>query len=627
LPLGLILEGLIKGALAGMNSLGLVLLWRTTRLVNIAQPAMGLIGGVSVGLLVVSAGWSFWWAAPFGIILGALLGFATDRVILRKIREAPRAAMLVVTVGLAIMFSSIQFGLPLAFLGHALQIYPISIGNLSFNLGTYRFAGPEIAVMILFPLSLGGILFFVYRTRFGLAALALGQDAERARSLGVSSSVVRSLVWAVAGVLATVSAMLSIDIVGSNLSGGLGPVTLLLALAPAVFAGFRSFVGAAAGALALGVAYEVALRHSDRGNFGNLVFAVAVVLAVALQRNRLGRAEAATRASSWGAAASVRPLPWAVVTSPMFQLLSTSLVFALALGGAVIPYVIDKQVLYAADASLALCVVAIGAAWVYAGEIALGHWGIAGLGGAVAAYLPGPWPLRALFATVAMAAVGAVMGLVARRQSSLSYAVLGLAAAAAAPVAITSLGANHHMPTDPRTAGVVTTVVVVLAVAGLTRLRRTTVGARMVAARDDPARAPWLGANPLTARMLALAISAGLAGLAGALYLVSTPFYLESAFSPIRSLELLSWAVVGGLGSPAGALVGAVVVMFAGSVLPQPWHDLAPGLGVLLVVIFRPTGLSRLLEWMRDRIVRALPVETPRAPAPAAPTPRAEVPA
>ena len=142
-------------------------------------------------------------------------------------------------------------------------------------------------------------------------------------------------------------------------------------------------------------------------------------------------------------------------------------------------------------------------------------------------------------------------------------------------------------------------------------------GARMVAARDDPARAPWLGANPLLGRVIALTISGGIAGLAGALYLAATPVGIAAgAFDASRSLDLLTMAVIGGLGSPAGAVVGAGALQLARYVLPGPWAALASGAGVLLVVIFRPAGLSRALVVGRDLAVRMVaPSAAPAAPA------------
>src|SRR5687768_14129165 len=127
MSLGILASGLVYGSLAGLNSLGLVLLWRTTRLVNLAQPAMGMVGGVLTGLLVAAAGWSFWWAVPVGLLVGALLGLAADRVVLVRLQDAPRAVLLVATIGLAKVFGAIQTGLPFALGGHR-PSYTVDIG-------------------------------------------------------------------------------------------------------------------------------------------------------------------------------------------------------------------------------------------------------------------------------------------------------------------------------------------------------------------------------------------------------------------------------------------------------------------------------------------------------------------
>jgi ABC-type branched-subunit amino acid transport system permease subunit len=606
-PAGVVVLGLVQGSLAGLDALGIVLLWRTTRLVNLAQPSIGLVGGVLTGLLVVQGHWSFWWAAPAGILVGALLGLATDRLVLRRMREAPRAVMLVATVGLAALFSAIQTGLPFIFGGRALPTYTIKLG-VTVDVFPYRLLGPHILALAALPITLAGLLFFLYRTRFGLAALALGQDSERARALGVPAAVVRSVVWAVAGVVATVGGILSIPVLGFNLGGGFGPVVLLLALAPAVFAGLRSLIGAAVAALALGVAYQVALYRSASSGVGDIFLAGAVLVAVAVQRRRLGRAEAAARASSWEAAATPRPLPWRITESARFRVAAAIMLAVAVVGAGVVPLLLTpaRQILYATSASLALASLSVGVAWIFSGEVVLGQWGLAGLGAAVAAVTPGPWAGRCVLAAAAVGVLGGVLGLAARRQASLSFAVLGLAVAAAAPVALLNVG-QRAVPTSPGGVGAAAAVIAVIAAAAVTRLRGTIAGARMVAARDDPQRAPWLGAAPLRARLVALSISGMLAGLAGALYLAAVPAGIApGSFDPIRSLDLLSMAVVGGLGSPAGALLGAAVLQAGRLTLPGPWAALASGTGVLLVVIFRPAGLSGVFMWLRDRGVRLL---------------------
>jgi len=612
LPAGIIVQGLVYGALAGLNSLGIVLLWRTTRLVNLAQPPLGLIGGVVTGILVTASNWSFWWAAPFGVLVGVLLGLATDRLVFRKMRNAPRAAMLVATVGLAGLYGGIQTALPFALTGHNLTTYPIKIG-MSLDIFPARLLGPHILTLIIFPIAVVGLLFFLYRTRFGLAALALGQDAERAQSLGVSAGTVRSVVWVMAAVLATIAGILSIPILGFNLQSNPGPVVLLLAIAPAVFAGFRSIIGTAVASLVLGVVYEFVLFHSARAGYGLLVFAGAILVAVTLQRVRSGRAEAAARASSWEAAATVRPLSAKVRRDPRWRTAST-IFSVVAFIAALLPplfFARDHQVAYGVAAARALATLGVAVAWMFTGEIALGHWGLAGFGGAIAAISPGPWPFRSLIAGIAVAGIGAIMAIASRRQTTLSFAVLGLAAAAAAPVAVGVLS-GRSVPADPGPGGAFTAGLAVLAAIGVTMLRGTVTGARMVAARDDPQRAVWLGANLMRERVIALSLSAGLAGMAGALLLSATPGGIASGlFDPQISLDLLMMAVIGGLGSPAGALLGAAIFQLGRHLLPDSWQLLLSGTGVLLIVIFRPAGLSRVSTWIRDSAVRLFVGETP----------------
>jgi ABC-type branched-subunit amino acid transport system permease subunit len=622
IPAGFVVLGLVEGSLAGLDALGIVLLWKTTRLVNLAQPSMGLVGGVLTGLLVVGSGWSFWWAAPAGLLLGAVLGFGTDRLVLRRMKEAPRAVMLVATVGLAALFSAIQAGLPFAFGGRALPTYSIDLG-VTMNVFPYTLRGPDILALASLPIVLAGLAFFLYRTRFGLAALALGQDSERARSLGVPAALVRSVVWTIAGLVATLGGILSIPVLGFNLGGGFGPLVLLLALAPAVFAGLRSLAGAAVAALGLGVAYEFADYYATKagirsGSIGIVFLAVAILVAVGVQRRRLSRTETASRASSWAAAATPRPLAWSVTASRRFKAASSALLVMMLAAAAIVPLLLGagQQVLYATSACLALATLSVAVAWMFSGEIVLGHWGLAALGATVAGVAPGPWGFRAIVAGIAIGAFGVVLGLVARRQAGLSFAVLGLAVAAAAPVALLNL-ASDAIPTSPASVGITAGVVAIVAAALVTRLRSTKAGARMIAARDDPDRAPWLGISPLNERLRALGLSGMLAGLAGGLYMAAVPAGIApGAFDPIRSLDLLAMAVVGGLGSPIGALAGAGLLQAGRHILAGPWAALASGAGVLLVVILRPAGLSVVFTWLRDRAVQIITRRPEPAPDP-----------
>lgn len=606
LQAGFVAQGLVQGSLAALNALGIVLLWRTTRVVNLAQPALGLVSGVLVGMLVTAGGWSFWWALPIGLAFGALLGLLAERIVLVRLQDVPRVVVLVATVGLAQVFQAIQAAIPFIF-GGRLPTYTVDLG---FTLDVYPILlrGPHLLALISMPLVLWGLYYFLHRSRMGLAACALGQDAERARTLGIPANVLRSMVWALAGLISSVTGILAIPVLGFSLDAGTGALVLLLALAPAVLAGFRSLPIAAVSALAVGVAYQAALVWTNRAGIADLVLAAMVLAAVAVQRKQLGREAAASRASSWEAATTPRPLPWAVAQSMPIKT-ATALVAALGLAAAALTPVLlspSNDVLYATSASLALGALAVATAWMFAGEVPLGHWGLAGLGAAVAAITPGPWAIKFIVAGVLLSVAGAALAMASRRRSSLGFAVLGLAAAAAAPVALLAVG-SRTQPTDPGIVGAIAGATCILAVIGLSKLRSSLIGARMVASRDDPQRAPWLGADPTMSRVIALSISGLLTGLAGSFYLASTPAGIApGAFDPMRSLDLLAMAVIGGLGSPIGSLLGAISLQLARYTLPDAWAMLASGAGILVVVIFLPGGLGRAVEALRLRIVRFL---------------------
>ena len=610
-PVGVIAVGLVLGALGALNSLGMILLWRTTRLVNLAQPSMGLVGGVVTGLLVTSAKWSFAWAFPVGLLVGALLGLFTDRIALRRLEDAPRAVLLVVTIGLAGIFGGIQAAIPFAILGHPLVAYPIDLG-IHFYLRGGNILGAHIAVMIALPICLVGAHLFLHRTKFGLSALALGQDQERARALGVPASAVRSLVWAIAGVLATVSGIFAVPIRGFQLGGALEATVLLFALAPAVFAGFRSLTRATVAALALGVVFNIITWYTSKAGIAQLILAASLLVAIAVQGRRLGRGEAAQRASSWEAAATVRPSPSEVRNSSLLRLARWPLAVVLVAAGFWAPNFLSPsaQVIYGAGAALALGALSIVAAWMFAGEVAIGQWGFAGLGAAIACLLPGPWPYRVVVASILMGVGGALLGAASRRRTNLQFAVLGLAAAVAGPVAV-FVASKHRFFVDTKPAASAAGATLLIALVGIIWLRSSIFGARLVAARDDPQRGPWLGAHPVPSRMISLGISIGLAGLAGGLTVANSRVSLVAgssesvgAFDFILSLDILAMAVLGGLGSPTGSVIAAALIIAGRYILPSAWVLIVSGLGITLVVIFQPAGLSRFISLLRDQVFR-----------------------
>ncbi|AWJ84707.1 urea ABC transporter permease subunit UrtC [Azospirillum sp. TSH58] len=130
-------------------------------------------------------------------------------------------------------------------------------------------------------------------------------------------------------------------------------------------------------------------------------------------------------------------------------------------------------------------------------------------------------------------------------------------------------------------------------------------GKVLIAVRDAESRVRFLGYETDRYKLFAWTLSAGMAGVAGALYVPQVGIINPSEFSPASSIEAVIWVAVGGRGTLAGPVLGAVLVNFGKSyftaALPELWLFALGGLFVL-VTLFLPKGILGLAAQLRDRL-------------------------
>ena len=593
---GLIALGVVQGLLSALFAAGLVVAHRTHRFLNLAQAGLGLVPGALVGVLIAQAGWSFWAAAPTGILAGALLGVGAERAVFARLAAAPRLILMVASLGLAQLLAAAQTALPLAVGGIPptyiipwsvrIEIFPVVLTSAHV---LTLLAGP--ATLVLLGLFL--------RSRVGLGAQAIGQNAERARSLGVPAAYVSSAAFAAIGAAAAVAGILAVPVLGYSLEGSPGVAVLLLALAPAAVAGFRNLPLAAVTAVGLGVIYQLLLWYGGDARTGTLMLAAVAAVAVALRPPAGDRRARAARSSSWPAAPPVRPARgyrWVAVVVP-----------ALGVGGAAAAIVAlgpsDAQ-LVATGAALALGALSLAVGWCFAGELSLATWPAAGVSAVAATALRQVGLWAAIPVAVATgAAVLCGLGLLVRRRGGLTFAVVSLAAGAGLAELTRTEGVNGFaVDWEPRLTAVIAVAVGAGATVGLSLFRRSRAGHRLVAARDDARRARALGIASARSRLVGLALSGSLAGLAGVTYALAVSTPAPGAFGADRSLDLLAMAVVGGLGSFWGAAAGAASLVAARVLLEGGWALLGSGVGMLAAVLFFPGGLAAAADRARRAV-------------------------
>jgi urea transport system permease protein len=163
----------------------------------------------------------------------------------------------------------------------------------------------------------------------------------------------------------------------------------------------------------------------------------------------------------------------------------------------------------------------------------------------------------------------------------------------------TIFGATVRSPEVQRSFYICTVVVLILAYALCRWLTSGRFGKLLIAIRDDESRVRFTGYDPTGFKVLVFAISAGLAGIAGALYTPQTGIISPKAMDIAFSIEMVIWVAVGGRGSLIGAVLGALLVNFAKSLLSEQFPEIwlfFQGALFLIVVMVLPNGI---LGWLR----------------------------
>ena len=314
--------GVINGLIFGLLAMGIVLIYRSTRVINFAVGNMGLPGAALFALMIINWGFPFWLALISCLVIGALIGAVVELVIVKRLFHRPRVVLLIATVGIAELMRAIVV-LAYPDIEGVQTSYPVAIGRIwedsvswLTSLTTWipgvaddtglRVIGANVQVLIVVPLVALVLGLLVSRTVFGKAITASADNVDLSRLSGVNPHVISTVVWTIGGFLATLSMILLSG--GSAATGieNLGPYTLTNALAAAVIAGMRSFPRAMIGGIAIGIAQNLFNFNFTRDpGLGTLLVFVAVVVALYWQSRTDDEAVLAF-------APKVRPLPlWA----------------------------------------------------------------------------------------------------------------------------------------------------------------------------------------------------------------------------------------------------------------------------------------------------------------------------
>jgi branched-chain amino acid transport system permease protein len=547
--------GIVVGCIYALTATGLVVTYVTSGIFNFAHGAIGMIAAFAYWELTVQDHWPVPLALLFVVlVLAPLLGVLIDVAVMRNLHEASTEVRVIVTVGVMLFLLGVgQWRwknnqarlLPRLFAGHQVSILGVVV---TYHQLTMVAAALAVAI---------GLRLFLFRTRTGVSLRAVVDAPELASLYGAAPARVRALGWAIGSALAALSGILLAPLV--TLDHFTLTLLVINGYAAAIVGRLRSLPLTFAGGVALGL-FEAYVVGYAPGKILNqlhptlpIIFLYIALLIFPETRLRVGRvlARRATKPAS---------LRTSLITAGVF------VVGAWIVSGrlSILNLNLLGQGLVTGLVLLSL-VLLTG----YAGQISLAQLTFVGFGAFAMGKVAGGGSVVGVLAAIGLAgAVGAVAALPALRLRGLYLALATFAfGAAMTPVffnnnSIFGVGGALHVGRvlvhSNRSFVMLIALVFSAAAVGILAVRRSEFGRRHLAMADSQVACVTLGMSLTWTKLGVFAASAGLAGLAGALFGGLQGSVGSANFDVFGSLAVLLILAIWGVDSIAAVFLAGM---------------------------------------------------------------------
>jgi branched-subunit amino acid ABC-type transport system permease component len=619
-----IVSGLSTGALYALCSVGLVVLYRASGTINLAQ---GAIGAVSAILAWQFVDWDLpaWVGWVVGVAAATAVSFAYGRFIAPRLAHSDAIVRAVATLGLALVVLGVVdliWGEYTRSLRLPTDAYGVRVLGVRITYTRAIAMGLAIAVTL-------GMLLFLNKTRIGLAMRAMANQREISALLGVPILKVDAWAWVISGLIAGVSGILL-----ANLTR-MAPLFLTFVVIPAVAAAIagrmRSLTAAVIGGLAIGVIEALGTPFAAVAPYRTVVpFLFAILALVWLQR---GGAALIGSAAAPGDSEQRRIAPPSAATNRK-TLVQIGLVAIGVLGVAlVLPEIANSYWLRILTSVVifSLATLAVGVIYAQLGMVSLCQFALVGVGGwfSLRLYHATHLPFEAslLCAGVAAAAFGLIFGLPALRMRGLYLALTTLMIAGGFQVMITATdfpdggtGILGKVIDAPRQymgrpwlgfsdAAYFRYCLVVLIIGYLIVFwhQRSKAGRAWAMIRRSEACALSAGVNIVAYKVWAFTLAGFLAGICGGLLAGLIGQLDLRTFPASDSVILFALTVIGGAYNWLGPIIAALLLRAVPGILNDFYIDgniatIVFGAGLLHALITAPQGISGQILGLVNRL-------------------------
>ena len=648
-----LIHGVTLGALYGIIGVAVILIYRTARVINFAAGAIGALPAIVALLLDVQKHVSYLICLPIALVGGAVAGGLSDILVMRRFSKTPRLIATVITTGIAYSWAVPAFFVPTWFGQKGAEVSlvptPWQTWVIHNGRGEPLLTGNEVAALVVVIGLTVALSAFLRYTRMGIALRAQAENADRASLLGIPVKRVATVAWIMAGVLSAMAIFFSAPLIGVPNDATLGFQTLLYALTAAVVARMERLGVALGAGIGVGILIYSTIATTGDNSTAEGLMVLVIIGALLLQRRSFARA-LDTGEGTWQTVKMFRPVPTELRHLPQVAIgriavLGTwaALMVALPflLGASNLPYLLLLPLYGIVAVSLVILT-----GW--GGQISLGQFGLVGLAAEVSGGLIANHNIDFFLALAIGIGVGAVaaviIGLPAVRIQGLYLAVTTLAFGFAVEYYLMNTHywfGRHLMPTGlaahvslPRLYGrvrmaddlgepnktfyfVSLAILAIIMVAALA-FRRLRSGRVLIAVRDNQRAAPAYTINLARTRLAAFAISGGICGIAGVLFVYAQRNVVPLTYDYFYgSIAVFLATAVAGMSSIGFAVFGTMTLEASVAFGPrlydlmgQTWSQVLPLLlvGPLLILSLYqfPAGTAEWAYGVRDSWLRRL---------------------
>jgi branched-chain amino acid transport system permease protein len=270
----ILIYGAVTSAIYAMLAVGFTLIFGVARVLNLAHGSFYALGAYGTYVLTSIVGLPLWLAALLAIAGVSVFGVMVEKVLIRPLRYS-QLGVLMITLAVSLVVEQALF----LIFGSEYRNVPAFI-DTKVSIGGVDVAGQRLLTLVVAVIAIGSLYLFIQRTRLGSAILAISQDAEAAKYMGIPSDRIFSLVMAISASLAALAGVLAGPFLSVQPSMHLLPIVKAFAIV--IVGGLGSIPGSILAALMLGYA-ETLVAYLISTSWTEIVSVLATLLTLVLR--------------------------------------------------------------------------------------------------------------------------------------------------------------------------------------------------------------------------------------------------------------------------------------------------------------------------------------------------------